>query len=54
MSDDLTNSAQEETLVTEVKEELTSIDSAELNEHAERYETLHTKLTQALSSIEGM
>lgn len=43
-----------EELVPEVKSELENIDSVELHEHAERYEALAEKLSQALSSIEGM
>lgn len=47
-------SSQEESLVAEVKSELAAIDSTELGDHAARYEALHTKLSEALSSIEGM
>jgi len=44
----------QESLVVEVKDELVDIDSLELNDHALRYEALHAKLNEALSSIEGM
>lgn len=43
-----------ETLVEEVKQELVEIDNDSLDSHAERYEKLHNRLTEALSSIEGM
>lgn len=43
-----------EILVEEVKRELSEIDTEVLDNHAERYENLHNKLTEALSSIEGM
>ena len=43
-----------ESLVEEVKQELLEIDSDSLDSHAERYEKLHNRLTEALSSIEGM
>ena len=43
-----------EDLVPQIKAELESMDSVELHEHAERYEALAEKLSQALSSIEGM
>ena len=45
---------QQEELVSEVKEELSQIDLTDLNDHAQRYEELHKKLNEALSSIEGM
>lgn len=44
----------EEELVAEVKSELAEVDSDLLDNHAARYENLHNKLTEALSSIEGM
>ena len=41
-------------LLSEVKQELEVVDNSELSEHAQRYENLHAKLNEALSSIEGM
>jgi len=46
--------AQGENLVEEVRIELAEIDSMSVNDHAERFEELHKKLTQALSSIDGL
>ena len=54
MSEEFLSEVDQETLVSQVKEELTDLDSLELNDHAKRYEELHAKLNQALSSIDGM
>lgn len=54
MSDEVMNDIDQESLVVQVKEELHDIDSLELDDHARRYEELHAKLNQALSSIDGM
>jgi len=43
-----------ENLVEEIRNELVDIDSLEINEHARRFEELHTKLATALSSIDGL
>jgi hypothetical protein len=43
-----------ESLVTEVRAELSEIDSMEVSDHASRFEDLHQKLNTALSSIDGM
>ncbi len=41
-------------IVDEVKLELSEIDSLEVAEHGQRYEALHQKLNQALTSIDGL
>ena len=41
-------------IVDEVKSELSEIDSLEVSEHGQRYEALHQKLNQALTSIDGL
>ena len=38
----------------EVKTELSEIDSLDVADHSQRYEALHQKLSQALSSIDGL
>jgi hypothetical protein len=47
-------SQEDSALVEEVKAQLNEIDSAELSEHAERFEALHEKLSNALNSIDGL
>ena len=42
------------TLVDEVKGELNDIDSSDLSEHSARFEALHGKLQEALSTIDGL
>jgi len=42
------------TLVDEVKAELNDIDSSDLSEHSARFEALHGKLQEALSTIDGL
>ncbi len=42
------------TLVEEVKAELADIDSSDLNEHSVRFEALHGKLQEELSTIDGL
>lgn len=44
----------EVTLVDEVKTELNDIDSSDVTEHPARYEALHGKLQEALSTIDGL
>jgi hypothetical protein len=41
-------------LVEEVRNELVEIDSMAINDHAQRFEELHNKLSTALSSIDGL
>lgn len=42
------------TLVDDVKVELNDIDSSDLSEHSARFEALHGKLQEALSTIDGL
>ena len=42
------------TLVEEAKAELQEIDSSDLSEHSARFEALHGKLQEALSTIDGL
>ena len=44
----------EVTLVDDVKAELREIDSSDLSEHSVRFESLHGKLQEALSTIDGL
>jgi hypothetical protein len=46
--------SQGENLVEEVRSELVEIDAMEVNDHGDRYEQLHQKLSTALSSIDGL
>ncbi len=50
------NSSEETTpsLVEEVKIELSEIYTADLTEHAARFDALHGKLQEALKSIDGL
>jgi hypothetical protein len=43
-----------EAFVEDLRAELQEIDAMQVGDHAERFETLHEKLNQALSSIDGM
>lgn len=43
-----------ESLVEELRTELQEIDTMEVGYHAERFEALHQRLNQALSSIDGL
>ena len=43
-----------DSLVEELRSELVEIDAMEVTDHAQRYELLHQKLNQALSSIDGL
>lgn len=45
---------QGENLVEEIRSELVEIDSMQINDHGDRYEQLHQKLSTALSSIDGL
>ena len=51
---DQRTSAVEVTLVDDVKAELREIDASELSEHSTRFEALHGKLQEALSTIDGL
>ena len=48
------NQISGESLVEELRTELHEIDTMEVGDHAERFETLHQRLNQALSSIDGL
>ncbi len=43
-----------EAFVEDLRAELQEIDAMQVGVHAERFEALHQKLNQALSSIDGM
>ena len=43
-----------ESFVDELLNELQEIDAMEVSDHAQRFEALHYKLNQALSSIDGL
>ena len=43
-----------ENLVEEVRSELVEIDAMQVNDHDDRYEQLHQKLSTALASIDGL
>ena len=43
-----------EGFVEELRSELQEIDAMEVSDHAQRFEALHHKLNQALSSIDGL
>jgi hypothetical protein len=43
-----------ESFVEELRSELQEIDAMEVSDHAQRFEALHHKLNQALSSIDGL
>lgn len=46
--------SDEVTLVDDVKHELSEIDASDLSEHAARFDALHQKLQESLSSIDGL
>jgi hypothetical protein len=48
------NQINGESLVEESRTELQEIDSMEVGDHTERFEALHQRLNQALSSIDGL
>ncbi len=48
------NQVNGESLVEEIRTELQELDAMEVGDHAERFETLHQRLNQALSSIDGL
>jgi hypothetical protein len=43
-----------ESFVEDLRGELQEIDAMEVGDHVQRFEVLHQKLNQALSSIDGM
>lgn len=48
------NQISGESLVAQLRDELAEIDAMEIGDHSQRYELLHQKLQQALSSIDGL
>jgi hypothetical protein len=54
MTNDFENNAPDTTIVDGVKNELSEIDAIDVSEHAARYETLHHKLQETLSGIDGL
>jgi hypothetical protein len=54
VGDSDSTSSVEVTLVDDVKSELNEIDSSDLSEHSARFEALHGKLQEALSTIDGL
>jgi hypothetical protein len=48
------NQVNGESLVEESRSELQEIDAMQVSDHAERFEALHQRLNQALSSIDGL
>ena len=48
------NHVDGESLVEESRSELQEIDAMQVSDHAERFEALHQRLNQALSSIDGL
>ena len=48
------NQVNGESLVEELRTELQEIDAMDVGDHAQRFETLHQRLNQALSSIDGL
>jgi hypothetical protein len=53
-SEEQGRSSVEVTLVDDVKAELNEIDASDLSEHSARFEALHGKLQEALSTIDGL
>lgn len=47
-------SEAENDLVTQVRTELEEIDASELSEHSARFEALHQKLQESLTSIDNL
>ena len=48
------NQVNGESLVEELRTELQEIDAMKVGDHAARFEALHQRLKQALSSIDGL
>lgn len=48
------NQVNGESLVEELRSELQEIDAMVVGDHAARFEALHQRLNQALSSIDGL
>ncbi len=54
IQDNVNAANDEENIVDGVRRELEEIDSADLSEHAARFEALHKKLQESLNSIDGL
>ena len=48
------SSSSEQNLVEDVRIELAEIDAMDIADHGQRFEQLHQKLNQALTSIDGL
>jgi len=48
------NHVNGESLVEDLRTELQEIDAMEVGDHAARFESLHQRLNEALSSIDGL
>lgn len=48
------NQINGESLVEDLRSDLQEIDAMEVGDHAARFEALHQRLNQALSSIDGL
>jgi len=51
---EITQTLNGEALVEELRSELEEIDAMEVGDHAHRFDAIHQKLNQALSSIDGL
>ena len=51
---DNNNQINGESLEEDLRSELQEIDAMEVGDHAARFEALHQRLNQALSSIDGL
>jgi DNA-binding GntR family transcriptional regulator len=51
---EINSQANGDALLEELRAELQEIDAMEVGDHAERFEALHQRLHQALSSIDGL
>lgn len=50
----MTTSPKDENFVSEVKSELAEIDQMPIDDHGAAFDLLHQKLSQALSTIDGI
>ena len=54
MNENTQQESSDSTIVDSVKSELNEIDAMDISEHAARYESLHQKLQETLSGIDGL
>ena len=54
MNENTQQQSLDSTIVDSVKGELNEIDAMDVSEHAARYESLHQKLQETLSGIDGL